>query len=56
VVIDTGGDDADPAAWTGTEEMALRWLDDAVRPLGSRIVPIEGGARAELTPESASWS
>ena len=56
VVIDTGGEGADPAAWTGTEEMTLRWLDDAVRPLGYRIVPIEGGGRAELAPESASWS
>lgn len=55
VVIDTGGPGADPAIWPGTEEMALRWLESALRPLGYRVAPVEGEGRPEIVPDEAGW-
>jgi len=34
VVIDTATPGADPDAWPNTREMALQWLDEALRGLG----------------------
>lgn len=42
VVIDAGGAGADAEAWPNTEEMAVQWIDEAVRPLGQRLVPGPG--------------
>jgi hypothetical protein len=48
VVIDTGLPDSSPAAWSGTEEMALLWIDEALRTLGYQTCPAPGSVRAEL--------
>ena len=34
VVIDTAAPGAEPASWPNTREMALQWLDEALRGLG----------------------
>jgi hypothetical protein len=34
VVIDAGMEDSSPDAWPNTEQMALLWIDEAVRALG----------------------
>jgi len=34
VVIDTGSPGAEPDTWPNTREMALQWLDEALRGLG----------------------
>lgn len=48
VVIDTGLPDATPEAWPNTEEMALLWLDEALRDLGYEVKPRPDGGRPEL--------
>jgi len=55
VVIDVGVEGADPAVWPNTEEMALQWIDEALRPLGYEVKPVPGGGRSELPEPSASW-
>lgn len=55
VVIDTGGAGASAGEWPNTEEMALRWIDEAIRPLGYAVRPAEGGGRPELADPSADW-
>ena len=37
VVIDTGTRGALPDVWPNTEEMALQWIDEALRELGYRV-------------------
>jgi hypothetical protein len=34
VVIDTGMPDSSPETWPNTREMALQWIDEALRDLG----------------------
>jgi hypothetical protein len=55
VVIDTGGR-PDPSAdvWPNTEEMALQWLDDALRALGYEMRPTPEGGRPELKRSDSS--
>ncbi len=48
VLIDAGRPGASPDEWPNTEEMAIRWIDEAIRPLGYRVRPVEGGGRSEL--------
>ena len=48
VVIDTGLDDSSAETWPNTKEMALQWIDEALRPLGYEVHPITGSA---ATPE-----
>src|SRR5260221_14410266 len=55
VVIDTGLPDASPEAWPNTEEMALLWIDEALRSLGYEVRPLPGGGRAELSRPEADW-
>ncbi len=55
VLIDTAGVGAGRETWPNTEEMALRWIDEAIRPLGYAVSPAEGGGRAELTHPSRDW-
>jgi hypothetical protein len=40
VVIDTGVAGASPEIWPSTEEMALQWIDEALRDLGHHVDPI----------------
>jgi hypothetical protein len=56
IVIDTGAADASPALWPSTEEMALQWLDEALRTLGYEVRPVEGGGRSDLRHDEAMWS
>ena len=55
VVIDMVAPGADPAAWPNTEEMALLWIDEAIKSLGYEVKPAPGGGRPELPEPSASW-
>jgi hypothetical protein len=48
VVIDTGEPGSDPAVWSNTEEMALQWIDEALRALGYHVSPTPDGGREEL--------
>jgi hypothetical protein len=48
VVIDTGLPDSSPDAWPNTEEMALLWIDEALRGLGYQVRPTFEGGRPEL--------
>jgi hypothetical protein len=47
VVIDTGLPDASPEVWPNTEEMALVWINEALRELGYRVRPIAGGGKPD---------
>lgn len=55
VIIDMGGPDADPSNWGSTEEMALLWLDEALKPLGYCVKPAPGSGRPELPDPSVDW-
>jgi len=39
VVIDTGLPDSSPETWPNTKEMALQWIDEALRDLGYEAKP-----------------
>jgi len=41
VVIDTATPAADPDTWSNTREMALQWLDEALRGLGYEARPTD---------------
>ena len=49
VIIDTGKQDSNAESWTNTEEMALQWIDEALRALGYQVTPIPDGGRSPLT-------
>lgn len=55
VIIDAAGEDASAEHWAGAEEMALLWLDEALKPLGYEVRPIEGGGKPELPDPSVDW-
>ena len=38
VVIDTAAPDASPGVWSNTQEMAIQWIDEALRALGYEAV------------------
>jgi hypothetical protein len=48
VVIDTGPPGSDPGVWEGTEQMALEWIRDAIRPLGYDLRPLPDSGRPEI--------
>ncbi|HAF09356.1 MAG TPA: hypothetical protein DCK98_04645 [Chloroflexi bacterium] len=48
VVIDTGLPDSSPDTWVNTEEMALQWIDEALRDLGYKVRPLPDRGRPEL--------
>ncbi len=56
VVIEACAPGADPQAWPATELMALRWVQEALEPLGYRVSPLPGSGRPEVTPETFDWS
>src|SRR5438046_9857244 len=39
VVIDTASEGASPEVWPNTGEMAVQWIDEALRALGYEAVP-----------------
>jgi hypothetical protein len=55
VVIDTGLPDSAPDAWPNTEEMALLWIDEALRALGYAVRPLVEGGRPELKRAEEYW-
>jgi hypothetical protein len=55
VAIDTGVPGASPEGWPNTEEMALLWIDEALRALGYQVRPMPQGGRNELKDEEADW-
>ena len=48
VVIDTGLPDSSADTWPNTADMALRWIDEAVRELGYQVRPSPDGRRPGL--------
>jgi hypothetical protein len=44
VVIDTGHPESAPEVWPNTKEMALEWIDEALRDLGYEARPGSGRA------------
>jgi hypothetical protein len=55
IVIDTGLPGASAEVWPNTEEMALLWLDEALRELGYQVRPLPDGRREELKMVSEDW-
>jgi hypothetical protein len=55
LVIDMAAPVAAAEVWPTTEEMALLWIDEAIKPLGYEVKPAPGGGRPELPEPSASW-
>ncbi|MDQ2942413.1 MAG: hypothetical protein M3R21_01930 [Candidatus Dormibacteraeota bacterium] len=55
VVIDTGLANSAADSWPNTEEMALLWIDEAVRALGYEVRPLPEGGRAELKRVQQDW-
>ncbi|HZK74145.1 MAG TPA: hypothetical protein VFD88_09100 [Clostridia bacterium] len=56
VVIDTGLSESSAEAWPSTEEMALLWIDEALRQLGYEVRPTsEGGRPALERAEQKDW-
>jgi hypothetical protein len=55
VVIDTGLAGSTADTWPNTEEMALLWIDEALRDLGYEVRPSTDGGRAELKRVDADW-
>src|SRR5690349_18356945 len=41
VVIDTASEGASPETWENTREMALQWIDEALRALGYEVRPTD---------------
>ena len=56
VVIDTGLPGSSADAWPNTEEMALLWIDEALRALGYEVRPLPDGTRSELARPETDWS
>jgi hypothetical protein len=49
VVIDTGLADSTGDMWPNTEEMALQWIDEALRALGYEVRPAPERGRPEVS-------
>jgi hypothetical protein len=55
VVIDTGLPGSSAESWSNTEEMALQWVDEALKVLGYEVRPTPDSGRPELTRPDAGW-
>jgi hypothetical protein len=55
IVIDTGLPGASAEIWPNTEEMALQWIDEALRVLGYQVGPLPDGGRSELKRAGEDW-
>ena len=55
IVIDTGLPGASAEVWPNTEEMALQWIDEALRALGYQVRPLPDGRREELKEAGQDW-
>jgi hypothetical protein len=54
IVIDMGRPDSSRDEWANTEEMALLWIDEALRALGYEVRPAVDGGRSEIVRAEAS--
>jgi hypothetical protein len=55
IVIDTGAPGSSAETWPNTEEMALQWMDEALRELGYTVRPLVDSGRAELRRVEEDW-
>jgi hypothetical protein len=55
VIIDTGKVGSSPETWRNTEQMALMWIDEALRALGYAVTPSPDGARPALKKPDDDW-
>lgn len=55
IAIDTGLPGTSAETWPNTEEMALQWIDEALRELGYAVRPSAEGGRAELRRVEEDW-
>jgi hypothetical protein len=55
IVIDTGLRGSSEETWPNTEEMALQWIDEAMRELGYTVRPSAEGGRVELRRVEDDW-
>jgi len=55
IAIDTGLPGSSPETWPNTEEMALQWIDEALRELGYVVRASPDGGRAELRRVEEDW-
>ena len=55
VVIDTGEEGSSAETWPNTEEMAMLWIDEALRDLGYEVRPSHDGGRLELRRPEGDW-
>lgn len=55
IVIDTGQSGASSETWPNTEEMAVLWIDEALRELGYEVRPSPDGGRSELKRAEDDW-
>jgi hypothetical protein len=56
VVIDTGLRGSSADTWPNTEEMALQWLDEALRAVGYQVRPTAESGRPELRRAEEDWA
>jgi hypothetical protein len=56
IVIDTDLEGSSSGTWANTEEMALLWIDEALRDLGYEVRPLPDGGRPELKRAEEDWS
>ena len=56
VVIDTGLAGSRADTWPNTEEMALLWINEALRDLGYEVRPSVDSGRPEIKRGDAGWS
>jgi hypothetical protein len=56
VVIDTGRLDSSVDVWPNTEEMALLWIDEALRALGYQVRALPEAGRPELKRVETDWA
>jgi hypothetical protein len=55
IVIDTGLSESSAGTWPNTEQMALLWIDEALRELGYEVRPSPAGGRPELNRAEDKW-
>jgi hypothetical protein len=55
VVIDTSLAGASADTWPNTEEMALLWIDEALRELGYEVRPAPNSGKSELNRAEGDW-
>jgi hypothetical protein len=55
IVIDTAQEGASSETWPNTEEMALLWIDEALRELGYEVRPKPNSGMSELRQAEEDW-